>query len=46
VQAVGLHVSIGTATFDEAEQRVTQGKIERIANPLTRECVRLMAVIA
>jgi hypothetical protein len=36
-QAVGLYVSIGTARFDEAEQRVTQGKIERIANPLTRE---------
>jgi TPR repeat protein len=41
VQAVGIYVNIGTAKFDEAEKRLKQAELERIANPLARECVRM-----
>jgi len=41
VQAVGIYVNIGTAKFDEAEKRAKQAELERVANPLTRECVRM-----
>jgi TPR repeat protein len=41
VQAVGIYVNIGTAKFDEAEKRAKQAELERVASPLTRECVRM-----
>lgn len=41
VQAVGIYVNIGTAKFDQAEKRAKQAELERVVNPLTRECLRM-----
>jgi TPR repeat protein len=41
MQAIGIYVSAVTPKAEQREARAKQAELDRIANPLTRECVRL-----
>ena len=41
MQALGLYVNAVTSKVEEAEKKAKQAELDRVTNPLTRECLRM-----
>jgi TPR repeat protein len=41
MQAIGIYVSAVTSKAEQAEAQAKQAELDRVANPLTRECLRM-----
>jgi TPR repeat protein len=41
IQAIGLYVNAVTSKVEQAEAKAKQAELDRIANPLTRQCLRM-----
>ncbi len=41
MQALGLYVNAVTSKIEQAEKKAKQAELDRVANPLTRECLRM-----
>ena len=41
MQALGIYVNAVTSKIEEAEKKAKQAELDRVANPLTRDCLRM-----
>jgi len=41
MQAIGLYVNAVTSKIEEAEKKAKQAELDRVTNPLARECLRM-----